>query len=406
MRVRVICWLLTVACVLCLTACAGASESQTPSTGNEGDNVVGDTQYAKIRKGLPNTYAKLVTEKELVIAYIGGSITAGASAENVSKESYRSLTTAWFEQQFPDAAITEINLGFGSAGSKLPAYYVKTELVPRRPDLIFLECAINDYIERGTVSLSEVEAQYETVIRQLRIADPTCEFVALYTTNAEVSATDEFFEQAAAQDAVAKHYGIPSINIGRQLRMRYGLRESKQNGQLTQGWKRVFVDDVHPNSEGHAFYAACITDVLESVLLNNMTTPNAVISEYALPSAKSQQLLMDVQYIKADKIDLSASPEWQYDAASGSIYATKTDSELTLTFTGTGLTFDCSGLPFGEITRASVSVDGGEWQSLQPRMIRAVPIVTGLNKGVHTLRFRCGTVSENSAFRIMALMVR
>lgn len=55
--------------------------------------------------------------------------------------------------------------------------------------------------------------------------------------------------------------------------------------------------------------------------------------EYALPSAKSQQLLMDVQYIKADKIDLSASPEWQYDAESGSIYATKTDSELTLTFT-------------------------------------------------------------------------
>lgn len=135
-----------------LTACGDTEQPVTDATTTTttalSNGTANDTEYAKFRKGLNNTYVKLVKEKELTIAYIGGSITAGASATTPKTESYRALTTAWFKKQFPDAKITEINMGIGMAGSKLPAYYVKSELVPKKPDLIFLECAINDYIEK------------------------------------------------------------------------------------------------------------------------------------------------------------------------------------------------------------------------------------------------------------------
>lgn len=377
----------------------------TATTTAASDDTANDTQYAKFRKGLNNTYAKLTKEKELTIAYVGGSITAGASATSAKTESYRALTTAWFKKQFPDATITEINMGIGMAGSKLPAYYVKTELVPQKPDLIFLECAINDYIERNSTPIDQVKAQYETIVRQLRTADPTCEFVALYTTNAAVSATDEFFEQAAVQDAVAAHYGIPSINIGRQLRMRYGLREATKNGELTSAWKQVFADDVHPNTQGHNFYAMSIISVLETAM-NNAAGNAAAVSNYAMPAALSDSLLMNVQYIKADKIDISASPDWSYNADKGYITTSKEGAELTVTFTGTALHFHCNGVQWTGENRASYSVDGGEWQPLNRCYIRAVPIVTGLSQGTHTVRFKCGTGIVSEDFAITALMVK
>ncbi len=370
------------------------------------DKTADDTKYAKFRNGLNNTYAKLVSEKELTIAYIGGSITAGASAKPVEEKSYRALTTAWFKTQFPDAKIIELNMGIGMAGSKLAAYYVKSEVAAKKPDLVFVECAINDYIERQIVSSEEVAAQYETILRQLRKADPTCDIVALYTTNADVTVKDEFYEQAAVQDEVAAHYGVPSINIGRQLRTLRGLREGRRNGELTDAWCRLFADDVHPNSEGHALYAQYIIDVMKTALLKNAAAVNPSVTKYTLPAAKSNALLMDAQYIKAEKIDLSASPDWSYDAKNGCIKATKTNSELTVTFTGTDLHFNCSGLPWGDVVRASYSVDGGEWVTLSPCMIRAVPIVKNLAKGTHTIRFKCGQADSGSPFTIAALMVK
>ncbi|MBQ9963947.1 MAG: hypothetical protein IJP14_02375 [Clostridia bacterium] len=413
MQHKVLCLLLAIALLIGATACTGDKEdgtmkdSATTTTGTTQSAVTpDDTKYAKFRQGLNNTYAKLTAEKELTIAYIGGSITAGASAQPVKENCYRALTTAWFKKQFPDAKITEINMGIGMAGSKLAAYYVKSEVVPKKPDLVFVECAINDYIERKTVTLEEVEAQYETIIRQLRTADPTCDIVALYTTNADVTAKDEFYEQSATQDAIAAHYGILSINIGRELRMTRGLREGRRNGELTDAWRKVFADDVHPNNDGHQFYADSIAGVLKTALLTNAAAKNPAVTPYTLPAAKSKALLMDVQYITADKIDLSASPNWVYDAETGSIRATKTDSELTFTFTGTDLHFNCTGLPWGDVARASYSVDGGEWVTLQPCMIRAVPIVKGLSQGTHTIRFKSGYSDAGTPFSIAALMVK
>ena len=137
------------------------------------------TEFLRMRGGLNNTYARLTEDKKLTVAYIGGSITAGASASDAATKSYRPLTTAWLRERFPEAEITEINRGNGCAGSKLAAYYVDVDVIPLKPDLVFLECAINDHLENLVITPADVSVQYETIIRKLRTANPACEFVAL-----------------------------------------------------------------------------------------------------------------------------------------------------------------------------------------------------------------------------------
>ncbi len=372
----------------------------TATTTAASDDTANDTQYAKFRKGLNNTYAKLTKEKELTIAYVGGSITAGASATSAKTESYRALTTAWFKKQFPDATITEINMGIGMAGSKLPAYYVKTELVPQKPDLIFLECAINDYIERNSTPIDQVKAQYETIIRQLRTADPTCEFVALYTTNAAVSATDEFFEQAAVQDAVAAHYGIPSIDIGNYLRDKTGMTTAANSTAFTNLWNTYFADSAHANVAGHAKYGEILIESLEKAFTAVKEAGVTAITKKTMPTAQNSGLMMNTAYIDADEIP--AATGWTL-TGSGRFKNLVANAEFTYTFTGTGISLF---LQAASGTSFQYAVDGGTMQTVSIASGNTyhlpLPVVEGLTSGQHTITFKVPTAGT---MKISAILV-
>ena len=369
-----------------------------------------DTEYLKTRGGLNNTYARLTKDKKLTVAYIGGSITAGASASNAATLSYRPLTTAWLQKTFPDAQITEINMGTGSAGSKFPTYYVDADVIPQKPDLVFLECAINDYLENRVVTIEEVSIQYETVIRKILKSNPTCEFVALYTTDENVSATVEYFEQAKAQDEVAAHYDIPSINIGRRLRVEKNLLKPKIQNQYIPTWKVYFADTVHPTDRGHALYADYIAEYLKLAFDEAKKTGAGVINK-TMPAAKNSTLLMNTQYIKTTNVDLAQSKNWYratgefYGTTKYYIYTNNAYNELVITFTGSSLTLNCSGLGWHDTVKASYSVDGGEWNTLNPNAIREVEIVRGLKHGAHTLRLKIGDNTAKNTFKIGGFMI-
>jgi lysophospholipase L1-like esterase len=204
---------------------------------------------------LGRTFEKLRKEKKLKIGYFGGSITAGAGASNAAKTSWRALTTAWFGRQFPEAKIAELNAAIGGTGSDLGAFRCQHDLVDHDPDLVFVEFAVND----GTRDELRTKRSMEGIVRQILTANPWAEIVFVYTTSKALAEAYEEGRTPAAVEhhrAVARHYAIAEVNVGRDL------VEAMERGEGS--WETLTTDGVHPNDAGYAHYQKSIDAFLES----------------------------------------------------------------------------------------------------------------------------------------------
>ena len=63
------------------------------------------------RDGIGNLFSKIKANKEITIAYLGGSITAAPG--------WRPQTTAWFTNTYPNAKFKEVHAAIGGTGSDL-----------------------------------------------------------------------------------------------------------------------------------------------------------------------------------------------------------------------------------------------------------------------------------------------
>ena len=95
-----------------------------------------DAKEFHVRDGLANVFWKLEAGKEVRIGYLGGSITAQAG--------WRPKTLKWFQEQYPNATISEINAAIGGTGSDLGVFRLRHDVLRHKPDLLFVEFAVND----------------------------------------------------------------------------------------------------------------------------------------------------------------------------------------------------------------------------------------------------------------------
>jgi hypothetical protein len=158
------------------------------------------------RGGLPNFFAKLDTPgADVRIAYLGGSITA--------QEGWRPKTLAYFQKTWPGAKVSQINAAIGGTGSDLGVFRLKHDVLDHKPDLLFVEFAVND----GGQPPERIYRTMEGIVRQTWRAQPSCDICFVYTvTDTLIPPLYEgkFPRAASAMERVAEHYGIPSIHMG------------------------------------------------------------------------------------------------------------------------------------------------------------------------------------------------
>lgn len=121
------------------------------------------------RGGLPHFFAKARTDADIRVAYLGGSITAAPG--------WRVYSLDGFKRQFPKARFTEINAAIGGTGSDLGAFRVGRDVIAHKPDLVFIEFAVND----GGADPDRVQASMEGIVRQILHADPATDICFVYT---------------------------------------------------------------------------------------------------------------------------------------------------------------------------------------------------------------------------------
>ena len=120
--------LLTASLVLLLPFCAlGASPDDIP---------LATAVECSARLGLLRFFAKLEAGGEVRIAYLGCSITA--------QDGWRPKTLAYFQKNFPQAKVSQIDAAIGGTGSDLGVFRLKQDVLDHKPDLLFVEFAVND----------------------------------------------------------------------------------------------------------------------------------------------------------------------------------------------------------------------------------------------------------------------
>ncbi len=301
---------------------------------------------------LNNTLYKLKHEKSLRVGYFGGSITAGAGSSDQNKTCYRAIITQYLKDKYPDCDITEIHAAIGGTGTSYGMFRMMPDLLPHRPDLVFIEFAVNDYGD----CYDSIRAQTETIVRKLLLADRATDIIMLFSTSEELIGNIEAgreFDSRSAQLTVAHHYNIYTIDQGAALHA--AIRSS--GSRITD----FIPDTLHPNDRGYRAMADCIISHLDTLLSGDI--PDAVVP-HALPAPECAGIREGAKLVPVTELDIRSSDGFELkDAPSDERFpkylatGSRTAS-LEFEFDGSCLGFTWVG---GYIScDAIVSIDGAE----------------------------------------------
>ncbi len=205
---------------------------------------------------------------ERKVVYFGGSITAGAGASS-SQTSWAAIIASWLERKHRRTKWTHINAGLGGKSSWYGLIRMQKELIDKKPDLVFVDFAVNDVgTSRGDLQGGFTPAA-EAVIRRIKRQAPGAKLVILVLSRPEPVGK----EAIDMWVGLGKHYDIQVERLDLELIKSIG--SSQPSGEQL---ARYFLSavDVHPNDQGHQLIAAMIQRDLKDV----ESGPQKPIDEY------------------------------------------------------------------------------------------------------------------------------
>lgn len=363
-------------------------------------------QFIAERTPLSNTRKKLYEDKELKVAYLGGSVTVGFGATDPDKYSWRALTTKWLKDTFPMANITEIDATIGGSGSHLGAFRLARDVIPFEPDLFFVECGVNDSYTPETYE--SAAKNFEALVRQIRKELPECDIITVYVTDATKAAKSDkepLYTQVAAHDSIAQVYGIDSVNVGAALTNDFDLRST-----MSPRWNTFFIDGVHNSNRGYEQYALTIQEHLADRLIFEEALPAA---PHVLPEVQNPLADVPLQYIMYDEMPLEntvgvelsenlfrlvpSNPYYGYISIKGK------DNSMEFEIDGTELSLFIYGLNNSYV---NYEVDGQTGKAFVGENTNSpIRLFEGLEPGKHRVKLRINH-GKSAEGRIAAFLVR
>lgn len=187
----------------------------------------------------------------VAIAYFGGSIT--------EQNGWRIQSAELLKKLYPKAAIRSINAAIGGTGSDLGAFRLAHDVLRHKPDLVFIEFAVNDAGAKD----DRVRKAVEGIVRQIRKALPDSDICFVYTVtkgNLKDYQAGRLPRPASIMEEIAEHYRLPSVNLS------YEVARLEKEGKLVmsgskEGMTRVSGDEldakagVPRNAEGKIVFS-------------------------------------------------------------------------------------------------------------------------------------------------------
>jgi hypothetical protein len=252
------------------------------------------------RSGLPSFFYKLHHADSIKIVYFGGSITDANSG-------WRDQSTDWIKAEYPGCKIQQKNASLPGTGSDFGAFRTEKDVISSKPDLVFVEFAVNDDGHQP----ENISRSMEGIVRKIRRSLPYCEICFVYTVS---YAMDSILREgklpvsASTMETVADHYGITSIF------MAAGIIKFANDGKLV--WKGKieenpgkFVfgpDGVHPYSQtGHKLYTEAVSQSLKKLDKMSGLIKHKLIKPLNPDNYEEATMIPVSEIIKND-------PDWEY----------------------------------------------------------------------------------------------
>lgn len=190
--------------------------------------------------------AKAQRGEEVVLAYLGGSITQGAGAKPINSESYAYRSYQAFKRRFGKGDGENVRLvkaGAGGTCSELGLTRYEADVLRRgavTPDILFLEYAVND-------AGDETDGVcFESLVRMAMEGPGKPAVILLFA----VFMSD--FNLQERMIPVGERFKLPMISIRNAVVPQF----SQETPVITK--RQFFYDLFHPSNEGHRIMADCI----------------------------------------------------------------------------------------------------------------------------------------------------
>lgn len=345
--------------------------------------------------GLKKAMQKAENDGQVVIGFIGGSITQGSSARRMDK-TYVSLVTKWWKKKFPRTEVKCINAGIGATNSTIGAHRVEEHLLRYEPDFVVIDFTVND---GGQTPKELIKDSYESLIRRIMLSSKNPGILLLFMVKEDCTNAQEVHQE------IGMHYNLPMVSL-----------KNAVNPELEEGkfqWAEIGADIVHPNDKGHSLVAGMITNLLEKVYVDlEQNEPFQTVSEIKKLSDCTFQ--KGVLYNSSNLIPATYGG-WRTDNAIALSRGWKT------TETGNPIVFEVYGKSVGilykkfntdNMGKVAVRVDGGtpvildgyypcDWGGYAHGEI----ITTSTKTKKHMLEVELIEESEDKEFVILAIMV-
>jgi len=349
------------------------------------------SNYHNMAAGLRNSYVQFEQTGQGRIAFLGGSITYNGG--------WRDSLMAFFERRFPETVFEFVAAGIPSMGSTPSSFRLQRDVLSQgRIDLLFLEAAVND-ATNGRSTKEQIRGM-EGVVRHLRRSNTAADIVIMHFVDPDKM---EAYRQGQEpqvitnHNLVASHYGIPTINLAKEVTDRI------DNNEFT--WEDDFVD-LHPSPFGQGIYANSMITFLEqaySVQLDN----NDKMSAHPLPQKLDPYCydhgrLVDISTIKSTP-GWAIDPNWEPHDHTGTRNNYTAVPMLISDTPGAVISMDFQGNAVGIAVAAGQDagvvefrIDKGEWQkqdlftrwSSQLHLPWYYTLASGLPDGKHQLEIR------------------
>ncbi len=256
-------------------------------------------EYHYLRTGIPNALKKFREEKKGTVAFLGGSITHNPG--------WRDSICHYLQRRFPDTEFTFIPAGIPSQGSVPGAFRLEQDVLSKGTiDLLFEEAAVNDAYN-GRIKERQIRAM-EGIARHTWDVNPATDIVFMYFVDPlkmETYRNGNVPDVILDHEYVAMHYGIPAINLAKEVTDRI------DNGEFS--WKDDF-KNLHPSPFGQKVYFHSMRIFLDSCLSRAEKT-HTTITRDSLPAPLdpfnySHGKLIPVSDVNAGKF-WSLDEDWQ-----------------------------------------------------------------------------------------------
>lgn len=201
--------------------------------------------------------------EEVVIAYIGGSITEGANAAPRNTKCYAYLSYEYFKNTFANGGdnVKFVNAGLSGTPSTVGlARYDKDVLAKvGEPDIVFVEFAVNDNDDPTKGNC------YESLVLNALNGEKDPAVVLIF------SVFKSKWNLQSTLAPVGTHYDLPMISI------KDAVLPALASGELTEA--EYFSDIYHPTNAGHQIMADCINYMFDVVDAEDASTEDITIPD-------------------------------------------------------------------------------------------------------------------------------